>query len=162
MAVNWKMGRVTMQLVVGTSLSSNGRERMVADGIVIHVPLQQKVAIFPSFGGREQMDVNGIVIHAGLQLEVGISPSSNGRECMDVNGIVVLVPPQQKVGISPSSNGRERMDVTGNGIHIVQLRYAATKTCSITLLLKGALDFPTIQSDDFCLYHSEISNFESL
>ena len=85
------------------------------------------------------MVVTGIYLHVPLQLKVDISPSSNGRDQMDVNGIVIHVPLQLKVDIYPSSSGRERMDATGTNIHLRQLSDAATKMCSITLLMKGAL-----------------------
>jgi len=92
------------------------------------------------------MDANGISVHVPLQLLVGISPSSNGREQMVVNGVVIHFRLQLLVGISASSNGRERMDVTGTN---VQLRDAATKNCSITVLMKGALDCTPISCSDF-------------
>ena len=58
---------------------------------------------------------------------------------MDVNGVVSRVSLQPKVDISPFSSGREKMDAIGTKIHLKQLRDAATKICSITLLMKGAL-----------------------
>jgi len=81
-----------------------------------------------------------------LQLVMGISPSSNGRQQMVLNGIVVLARLLLKMDISPASNGRERMDVTGTLIHLKQ--HAVTMSCSITFLMKGALDYP-IPGGDF-------------
>ena len=85
------------------------------------------------------MVVTGTVGRVTLQLEVGIFLSSNGRERMNANGTVGRVVLQLIMGISSSSNGREKMDAIGTKIHLKQLRDAATKICSITLLMKGAL-----------------------
>ena len=131
--------RAKSLLKMGNLAPCSGYGKMVVPGISIHVPLQLVVGTSPSSNGREQMDVNGIVIHVPLQLEVGISLASNGREQMDVTGIGIPVPGQLKVDISPSSSGRERMDATGTNIHLRQLSDAATEMCSITLLTEGAL-----------------------
>ena len=50
---------VNLQLKVGISLSSNGRERMVVIGTVKLVRLQLKVGISPSSNARERIDVPG-------------------------------------------------------------------------------------------------------
>jgi hypothetical protein len=70
---------VPVQLEVGISPSSNGRERMDMSVLDELVPQQLEVG--------ERMDVNGTVILVIVQLKVGISPSSDGREKMDVIGI---------------------------------------------------------------------------
>ena len=55
---------VGLQLEVGTSLSSNGRDRLDATGIAILVRLQLEVDISPSSNGRDIMDAeNFIRIH---------------------------------------------------------------------------------------------------
>ena len=51
-------------------------------GKVKLVPMQLKVGISPSSNGRERIDVNGTVILVPVQLKVGICPSSNGQERM--------------------------------------------------------------------------------
>jgi hypothetical protein len=141
MDVNGIVIRVPLQLNVGISPSSNRREQMVVNGgMKIRVPMQLKVGISPSSNGREQMVVPGISGHVPEQLVVGIFPSYNGREQMVGNRMKIRVPKQLLVGISSSSNGPVIMVVTGTKIHLWQLRNVlATKTCSITLLMKGAL-----------------------
>jgi len=63
---------------------------MGVNGTVVLVPLQLVVGISPSSNGRERIDVPGTAVLVPMQLVVGISPSSNGRERMDVPGAVVL------------------------------------------------------------------------
>ena len=59
---------------------------MVVIGTVILVSLQLKVGISQFSNGRERMVVIGTVILVMLQLATGISPSSNGRVRMVVIG----------------------------------------------------------------------------
>jgi len=60
---------------------------MGVNGTVILVPLQLKVGISLPSNGRERMGLNGTVILAWLQLVVGISLPFNGRgERMDATG----------------------------------------------------------------------------
>ena len=79
--------RAKSLLKMGNLAPCSGYGKMVVPGISIHVPLQLVVGTSPSSIGREQMDVNGIVIHVPVQLKAGISPSSNGQERMHVPGI---------------------------------------------------------------------------
>ena len=83
--------------------------------------------------------MTGIVVLLLLLLVTAISPASNWREQMDVPGIVGLFSMLLKVAISSASNNRERMDATGKVIHLKELKYAATKMCSVTLSMKGPL-----------------------
>jgi len=122
------------------------------------------VGISPSSNGQEQMVVNGMVIHVPVYLEVGISPSSSGRDKMVVNGIVMRVSLHQlKVSsLRPPMGDREWVCDWG-AYHLQQLRYAANKTRSITLLTNALEECTTsIPFGVLCLYHSETSNFKSL
>ena len=72
--------RAKSLLKMGNLAPCSGYGKMAVNGIVIHVPLQLVVGTSPSSNGREQMDVPGIHLHVPMQLVVGISPSSNGRD----------------------------------------------------------------------------------
>ena len=79
MAVHGTSGRVYMQLKVGISLASNGRERMAARGANGLVDLQLKVGISLAFNGRDRTCVTGMSLLVTTLLKVGIYLAFNGQ-----------------------------------------------------------------------------------